>query len=266
MAPEGTVDTSAAVDSTPAATGSSTATPGSSGSSGNPTPSPKWEDEPRTKGMLSDLQKERKARQDFEAKFGDLQKKIEEREQQIQSLVGFRAPSKEEADLELIRERLKELVPAANLTPEQLEKFEALLAQSDELAQATEHHWFNHSTNMLNALEKEVTSEIGTMTDRAKKRLFGAYVQAAQEDPEFLRKHDAGDLNQLKQFVKEWIEDFVEPARRKAVATEVARNRLVPEGKSRTFNIGREKPIDVTDNKAVEDLLVSSRKGQFGRR
>jgi hypothetical protein len=97
-------------------------------------------------------------------------------------------------------------------------------------------------------------------------RINQAYVAEAEQNPEFLKRHDAGDPKLIEEFVKNYVEDFVEPVRRKVTASQAGRFRPVPEGRERSTPMAGGKAIDVKDDKAVMDMLVSSRKGQFGRR
>lgn len=266
--PEGTEGTATLDPAVGAASGSSASTGSSSTAStstGSGTTPPKWEESAQYKGMLSDVQKERKARQDFERKVADFESRLNERDRQIQALTGSRTPTKAEADDEAIRERLAQLSPASRLTEEQIADLLELRDQRQEMAATVDQHWLRHSRGMLDSLVKEVSAEFGDLTDRQKKKMFAAYVQNAESDPEFHRRHDAGDPALVTQFAKEWIEDFVEPVRRKQTANEVSRLRNVPNGRDRSTPMNGEKPIDYKDDKAVMDYIMKNRQGRFAK-
>ncbi len=261
--PEGIVETPAAPVETPSQPTSTPTTPAETRAASQP--AVKWEDTPQYKGQVAELQKERKARQDFERRVADFESRLSERERQIAALTNTRTPTKAEADDEAIRERLAQLSPAARLTEEQINDLLELRDQRAEMAATVDQHWLRHSRGMLDSLVKEVSGELGDLTDRQKKKLFAAYVQNAEADPEFHRRHDAGDPTLIQQFAKEWLEDFVEPARRKQTANEVNRLRNVPNGKDRSLPMNGEKPIDYKDDKAVMDYIMKSRSGRFAK-
>lgn len=233
-------------------------------------PDKKWEDDPRWKGALTDLKKEREQRQTYERNAAALQARLEERERQLNAMVGNRIPSKDEADADAIRQRFSELFPGlAKLNEAQVERLLQIAGQGDQLEAATTHHWTNHGRQMLDQVHKGIAVELGDLTDRQKRRINVAYVAEAEADPQFLQRHESGDPTLVREFVKQFLDDLVEPVRRKVTASEVNRNRLVPNGKDRSMPQPGGKKIDVNDKKAVEDLLVDGFKakgGVFGRR
>lgn len=256
MAPEGIEGVVNDGQASGAASGStaSTATPTSTGSTGaastgNPTPATKWEDDPRAKGMIADLQKERKARQEYETQL------VEER-RRVAALAGTRIPSKEENEEQQVRERFAQLYPElAGLTSEDIKAIRELKANQDQLQQTVEHHWTAHSKTMLESAYKEIAAEVGDLSPRQKQRIAALYIAEAQADPEFLSRHDAGDPALVKEFVKNYLEDTVEPVRRKITAAELGRNRIVPQGGGRSVPAQGGKPIDVKNDKEVMDFL-----------
>ena len=118
---------------------------------------------------------------------------------------------------------------------------------------------------MLDSVYEKIGAEMGELTPRQRRNITAAYIADAEESSEFMRRHDAGDKTLIEEFVKAYIEDTVEPVRRKTIASEVTRSRAVPSGGNRTLpNMGG-KPIDIKDDKAVMDFIMESRKGQFKR-
>lgn len=237
--------------------------------SGNPNPADKSvADAARERaGFLADLKKERQARQDMERRFTEHEARLAERDRQIAALTGTKTPSKEEAEADAVRERFAALFPGlAKLTDTQIEKLLAVADRGDQLDETTKNYWTNHGRTMLDNAHAGIAKELGDLTPRQKDRINAAYYQLAENDPEFLKRHEAGDPKLIQEFVKDYLDDFVEPVRRKVTATEVARQRQVPFGKDRTLPSSGGKTIDVNDNKAVMDMLVESRKGQFSRR
>jgi hypothetical protein len=123
---------------------------------------------------------------------------------------------------------------------------------------------------MLDQVSAGVSKALGgKLSERQTTRIQRAYVEEAKNNPDFLKRHEAGDPTLVAEFVKDWLDDFVEPGRRSALQDEVQRRPRVPSGKDRSIVGADNKPIDVKDDKAVGDFLVKGfreRGGQFGRR
>lgn len=228
-------------------------------------------EDPRIKGFLADLQKERQQRQKWENDYKTAQAELERERKRVMALAGVNPKSDEEAEEELVRARLAKLLPgASSLTAEDIAEFKALKAEIAEMRAATNQTWKTHSQKMLSAVTSGVEKALGgKLSDRQIARVERAYVAEAESNPDFLARHEAGDPKLAEEFVKEWIEDFVEPGKRQALAVEIGRRPRVPSGKDRSIVGSDQKPIDVKDDNAVADFLVKSfreKGGQFGRR
>lgn len=224
----------------------------------------------RVKGILADLKKEREARQRFERDHTTAVAELERERKRVRSLAGIETPSAEEADEAVIRERLNKLIPGLDgLTKEDIAALREMRTQMNELRATTSTQLRAHGQKMLKAVTSGIQKELGgTLTERQIDRIERAYVAAAEANPEFLARHDAGDAGLVDEFVKEWAEDFFEPVRRRSLAAEVGRRRSVPNGGARTIPGNSEKKIDVMNDAAVEDLLVKGfreRGGEFRR-
>lgn len=224
------------------------------------------------RGIVADLQKERKARQEEATRRTTLETELATVRKQIQALTGASPKSESETEVEEIRAHFGKIFERLSRldSPETFEQIEKLLKMLPVLEQTTQHYWGRHGTTVLTQIEKKVAEEIGgELTPRQIKRLRSAYVLEAETNPEFARRHEEDPDGLVAEFAKEWIEDWFEPSRRKATADEVARHRKVPSARDRNLVTGPgEKPIDVNDPKAVEDVLVAGfkqRGGQFGR-
>ena len=259
-----------------AASGAASGSTGSSGSvgstgatgSGSPSPSPKWEDDPRAKGMLADLQKERKARQEYERKHAEYETQLAEERRKVAALTNSKLPTKEEADEQEVRDRFAQLYPhLSDLTKEDIDAIREFKASQAQMQQTVQHHWTTHSKQMLESVYKDVSAELGDLTERQKRKIAALYVSEAEADQTgaFMRRHDSGDPTLVKEFVKNYLEDTAEPARRKQIASDVGRSRVVPQGGHRSVPSQDGKPIDTKDDKAVMDFIMESRKGRFGR-
>lgn len=230
-------------------------------------------EDPRIKGLLEDLKKERLARQRLETTHGTTAAELERERKRVLALSGIEPKSKEEEDEALIRERLERLYPwLKDMTPEDIKAIRESRGQMDEIRNASVNTWKAHANKMLGAVTSGVQKALGgKLSERQKNRIEFAYAEEARGNPEFLARHEAGDQTLIEEFVKGWLDDFVEPGRRSALAQETQTNRRprVPGGKDRSIVGANEKPIDVKDDKAVEDMLVASfiaKGGRFGRR
>lgn len=228
-------------------------------------------EDPRIKGLIAEIQKERAARQKYENDHKTTAAELEKERKRVRALSGLDNPSKEEEDEALVRARLERLYPwLKNMSDEKLAAFDAMNGSVEEMRAATTQTWTTHAQKMLGSVTSGVEKALGSkLSPRQTDRVERAYVEEAKADPAFMARHKAGDPKLVEEFVKGWLDDFVEPGRRQAQAQDVQRRPRVPSGKDRSIVGADNKPIDVKDDKAVEDLLVASfrsKGGQFGRR
>ena len=270
MAIEGTID-SPAVETTPEPTQTPT-DPAKSTSIQEPAAPAKntAADDAKTKGLLADLQKERKARQERDAWITERDARLTERDRQIAALTGSKIPTADEAEAAAVQAQFKRFFPhLADLSPDDVKALREMQSRRGQIDEVLTQTGMKHARQMVGAVTKEIETELGTLNERQKRKIAALYISEAEADPEFLKRHDAGDETLVKEFVKNYLDDFVEPVRRKVTAAEVTRNRAVPGGRDRTLPSQNGKPIDVNDPKAVEDALVKGfqdKGGTFGRR
>ncbi len=253
----------------PAASGPVVAPVAASGPSGTPDPGIKaWETEKA--GYLRDLQAERKKRQDYETQLTAHKAELEQERRRVQALAGVNVPSATDQEDAAIRARLQALGYPA-FTAEDMAAIKEMRQQAAQMAETNSMIWRDKARQMTQAVESAVAKELGgdELTPRQVKAVRAAYVQAAEESPEFLARHERGDMKLVEEFAKQWIEDWFEPARRKVTQQSVERFRPVPGAKDRSIPGAPGTKIDVTNDKAVADFLAQGfkeRGGQFGRR
>lgn len=254
----------------------SSATPPAS-STPAPAPAASSVEDPRIKGMLADLAKERKERQRLNDLHTSTAAELAAERRRVAALAGVSVSSPQEAEAEEIRQRFSQvitpdyLLKQMGLSKEEIAEFKEMRAERKQVSEATNHVWAQHGQQMINAATSEIQKAYGgqDLTPRQIQGITKAYVLKAQSDPEFLSRHEQGDKALIKEFAQEWVEDWFEPARRQAVKNELGQFRPVPNGKDRHIVNQGERKIDVNDPKAVEDALVAGfreRGGQFGRR
>lgn len=223
-------------------------------------------------GFKADLAKERKARQQYDTDLKAARAELATEKQRLQLAMGITPKSQGETEEEEVRQRFAALYPdIASLTKDDVQALREMRKTNSSLQETTNHYWSQHGRQMVGSVVDAVAKELGgDLSDRQKQRIATAYAQEANANEDFLARHEQGDKTLISEFAKQWIEDWVEPARRQAVKQETQRYRPVPSGRDRNLVTHGDKKIDVTDNKAVEDLLVKSyreKNGEFsGRR
>ena len=218
--------------------------------------------------MLADLQRERRARQELETRFRNTEAQYTEAQRRVAALAGVNTPSAEEAEIEQVRAQFARIFPGlAKLTDAQIDKLLQTSTRTDTMEAAAVHHWESHGRAMVDSLTAEVSEALGggELTERQTKALARAYVAEAESDPEFLKRHERGDRALIKEFAKQWVEDWYEPARRRVTADAVNQQRRVPSGRDRNVSATPPKAIDFKNPKAVEDAMVESFRGHGGR-
>lgn len=231
----------------------------------------------RFKGIQTDLAKERKTRQALERQIQELTNRYSERDRQFQALAGVKQPTADEQEAETIRSQFKKIFPElGELTADDIKALRELASKRGDIEAVERNHWNRHGQSMVDTLAKEVSDFIGgELTDKQRRALVASYITDVQQDKEqngdegeLYGKYTSGDVAHLKEYAKAWAEDWLTAAKRKVTAQNVGQFRAVPRSGDRSITTTGGKKIDVTDNKAVEDLLVEgfrSRGGEFGR-
>lgn len=227
---------------------------------------------PRTR-----LNEESQKRQKIETELAELRSKFELSEKQKRILAGVESVDPKQAEAEEIRSAIYELVPELGalkgLTKDQL----AQVLQAAEAAQNTSQAtWERHATAMLTDLEAEACTGLGVdkLTPTQKRNLHRAYREEAAmalqaRGPEgvdatgndFLTRHERGDKALIKEFVKAYLDDWFEPARRSVTAANARRNmRPVPRGeRTRLIPAQGEKKVDLTNDAEFKKALLEAR-------
>lgn len=267
MVPEGVAGSEPVTEEKPAV-----AATGATGSTGEPNPDKsKWDTE--RAGLLRDLQTERTKRQGHETQLSTFQAQIAEQNARIQALAGVAPKSKDDIEAESIKTAFAKLYPElAGLTKEDIEAIRENKNASATLKDFQQRQWDTHARSMVSQVESKVKEELGgkdDLTPRQTRALRAAFAAFIETDEGLAERYDKGDAALIDEFVKDYVADWFEPVRRKTERTTVESRVRVPSGKDRAIP-GTDKKIDVTDPKAVEDVLVAGfkkRGGEFtGRR
>src|ERR1035437_6453377 len=223
-----------------------------------------WETEKRA--FIADLQKERKQRQDFERQFATSQGELAAEKRRVAALAGVNPQSQDEVDADAIRRQFGQYFPdLANLSKDDIDAIKELREQAAQMREASEQGYRRQGKQTLTAVVNAVTKEFGgTLSDRQARRVQLAFVNECESDPAFLARYDQGDETVIPEFVKTYVEDFFEPARRKVTQSEVERQRRVPSGRDRSVAGLGGKKIDYSNDKSFGDALVESYKSPGG--
>ncbi len=229
----------------------------------------KQTEDPRYAGMLRDLQAERTKRQEWERKATEREVELASERRRVQALAGVNPLSPEEADAAKIRTRIKEIMGedfgTGGLTKEEVAELRELRSQAAELRASSEHHWQVHGQQMLSSVVSSIAKQLGgELSERQTTRIQRAYVQEAESNPEFLKRHEQGDPKLIEEFVKDFMDDFIEPARRLVTKNENDRMRRVPGSRDRSVVGTSGKKVDLSTDKGFADALVDSYKGHGG--
>lgn len=211
---------------------------------------------------------------------------LEQERKRTRALAGVETPSEEEAEAEKIKGVLYKMFPQLEtlegLTKEQLQE---VLDAARSAKTASRSTWERHATTMLNDLDSEASEILGVdkLSDSQQTRLRRAYrdeaVLAMQDrkaayergerntldtiasDNDFVARHERGDKALIKEFVKAFLDDFYEPARRSVTAAQVRRQtRPVPRGERTRQSLTQGPPqIDYNNDDAFKKALIAAR-------
>jgi hypothetical protein len=178
---------------------------GKGGCFGSPHPTKMRNGKKQRAGLTSDLQKERKARQEYEKKVAKYEADLETERKRVQALTGVSPKAPAEEEEEAIRNRFKQLYPElAGLTKEDIQAIRELKAKAGEIDETNRHHWATHARSMVSGVYTTIEKELGgKLTDRQRSQVERLYAMQAEQDQEFLDRHTNGDKTLIEEFAKE---------------------------------------------------------------
>lgn len=230
-----------------------------------PAPSGSADWERQRSGLTADLAKERKQRQQFEQQYQTAQAELASERKRVQALAGLTPQSPEEADAAEIRDKFgkvfsrEQLLAHLGLSQEDLDGMKGARASQKAAQDIEQRHWTRHAKEMFSSVAKEVAKEYGELSKAQTDAINQQYALRCQADEAFAERHEAGDPTLAADFAKEWLTTWFEPAKRRALATNVNQFRPVPNGQNRSIVNQGDKKIDVNNNDEVMNLLVAGR-------
>lgn len=211
---------------------------------------------------------------------------LEAERKRTRALAGLEPSDPKKAESEEIRSALYQMFPQLkaleNLTAEQLQEVFDAAKSAQSTSQAA---WARHATGMLNDLETEAGSVLGVekLTPTQQNRLRQAYRDEAASavadrqramqrgeresldtistDNDFVARHERGDKTLIKEFVKGFLDDWFEPARRSVTASAARRNmRPIPRGERTRMPITQGTPkVDLNNTDEFKKALLAAR-------
>ena len=219
------------------------------------------------KGQLADLQKERRARQDFERKYNEQQAQLAHYQRQVQALAGVNPTNPADAETEAIKAQFFKVFPDFQKFDGKVDKILSAFDRMGSIEALEQHVWGKHGLQMIESVEAEVAKGFGTETlnEQQQDIVRALYRSRAEQDPEFLARHERGDKTLIKDFAKSFLDSVFEPARRSAQASAVASQRPVPNGGQRSIVGAGGKKVNLTNNDEFGAAMAAEFKANGGR-
>jgi len=154
---------------------------------------------------------------------------IAEQNRRIAALAGVAPVNPEAEEAQKIADAFYALPQFQHLryvTPQFLQAVGSLIQDGASVTAARDHVWNAHTDRFLDRLDEAFASELGvdTLTSGQQRKLraaFGALIPDERTNPQahaaFAQRYEANDDTLIHDFVKEYVADMLEPARRQAM-------------------------------------------------
>jgi hypothetical protein len=209
------------------------------------------------------VESERRSRQEAVARTKQLERELAAERKRVRALSGVETLSPEDATRQQIANAFFENFPQFQLfrDPRNAERLERLLAQSDDLAQASDHVWDRLTDRTLTGIVQAVSEETGRdaaeFDDQDRADLAALFFQMARADPEkFRTRYEREDPKLIEEFVTRLRTKYFEPARRLEASRLVRGQPRVPSGGPARPVVSTPPQVDFGDRDAVENAAV----------
>ena len=211
--------------------------------------------------------------------------KLEAAEKRTRIALGVEEVDPKTKDAEEIRNAIYDLIPEIGalkgLTPEQLQEVLEAARVARTSASAT---WERHTTSVLDSIDHEAieSMKVDKLTPTQQTRLHRAYrdeimgamqerqaalqrgerntLETTAQDNDLVARHERGDKTLVKEFVKAYLADWYEPARRSVSAQLERRNRPVPRGERSRLPLAQgEQKVDLDNKDEFKKALLAAR-------
>lgn len=213
--------------------------------------------------------------QDAEARAAALEADLEKERKRVRAAMGIDTPNPEDAEAEQVKAVILKMFPQlAKLDDATIEKVLQTANSAEGLNAAQQHVYQQHADQMLNTLQSEVSSAIGSdlspSQQKSLTRLYRLEAEAClrerQENPnhdaanDFLARHLRGDKTLVSEFAKAFVADWFEPAKRAVTSQNFGRvARRVPNGRGGTPPAAGAQKVDFNNEDAFAEALARAR-------
>lgn len=161
------------------------------------------------------------AQRNWAAKEAEFQARLEQTQRQLQALAGVTPQAEDETTV--VRSQFAKLYPRLAKMEENADRYEALLEQQGDLNAQNQHYWESYGRQQLNQLFEKASGALGTpLTDQGKRILHAAFSGYVSSSPELAARY-TNDPTLIEEFWNMYTSSFIDPVRRSAAATIVAR-------------------------------------------
>lgn len=188
-------------------------------------------------------------RDGFKTKATTLEAENTRLKQQIAQTLGIPSGQVSDARTEGIKEELLKIFPQlktlGGLSDEQLQQLLQTPGQVAQTNDFVQRGYQKHANQVVKDIVGKVNEALGSdLSDRATKNLRSAFASFIEEEAirsqqqggptDTFQKYLDGDEGLIEAFAKEWVDDYVEPAKRRATAQAAQRTNVrVPDSKGR---------------------------------
>lgn len=206
-------------------------------------------------------------------------------QRRTRALAGVEPQDPKAAEAESIRGVLQDMFPQLKalegLTKDQLQEVMEAAQSARHTSQAS---WQRHTVGVLGDLDAEAATTLGVdkLTATQQARLRQAYREEALQasavrqqavkrgerdvmetlstDNDFIARHERADKTLIKEFVKAYLDDWYEPARRSVTAAQARRFRPLPKGERtrQSLTQGAAK-VDLNNEGEFKKALLAAR-------
>jgi hypothetical protein len=210
---------------------------------------------------------------------------LEKERKRVLALSGVEPKSKEDAEIEEMREALQRIYPNLKVLDKLDENVIAELLETGSVARtAVQSQADAQASRMVGAFEKAVAEGLGAgeLTPTQQRRLHSVYrdearaalnarqtalergerqtLDSVRGDNDFIARHERGDETLISELAKSVLDDFFVPGQRAAQASILRRQRPVPSGgRTRTQLTTKQPEIDYSDEAAFKKALIEAR-------
>lgn len=242
-------------------------------------------DDARYRGLTTDLQRERRTRQQYERELAAAKAEAQQYQRQVAALAGVRQPAEGEQETREIQERFLKVFPQfralVNLSPEQLQEVLTGGPAARYAAQAEAREWVNRGRGYLSVAGEQVAQALGVdklsehQSNIVRDNFAGWFKSVVEaelaasggEHSATLQRYEQEDETLVSDFVTFFTNELIAPARRQSVAANVNRaSQRVPNSAGRapvTTSVARPTAFKNDDERLDYMAKIAREQGSF---